>query len=206
VEAAPAPAAVALRFLSAAVHGVAIAVAIAIGSQEPLSLGHLLATTSQPVAWLGLLGTLLVAGELLRGRVDAPQSLAYLTLVLWALVLFLGSRTPLSGFPQRFERDLGIPLAALAALAFIAILRSAWPREPAVSPTASLKARLATVLVSTLAVVVVVLSALGLLGDPLHRVALAVTIIVGALTWSAAEIVTSVRRRQPLFDAAREPS
>jgi hypothetical protein len=131
------------------------AVAIAIGSQEPLSLGHLLATTSQPVAWLGLLGTLLVAGELLRRRVDAPQSLAYLTLVLWALLLFLGSRTPLSGFPQRFERDLGIPLAALAALAFIAILRSAWPREPAVSPTASLQARLATVLVSTLAVVVV---------------------------------------------------
>jgi hypothetical protein len=57
-----------------------------------------------------------------------------------------------------------------------------------------------------LALVVVVLSGLGLLGDPLHRVALAVTIIVGALTWSAAEIVTSVRRRQPLFDAAREPS
>ena len=56
-----------------------------------------------------------------------------------------------------------------------------------------------------LALVVVVLSGLGLLGDPLHRVALAVTIIVGALTWSAAEIVTSVRRRQPLFDAAREP-
>ena len=131
------------------------AVAIAVGSQEPLSLGHLLATTSQPVAWLGLLGALLVAGELLRRRVDAPQSLAYLTLVFWALLLFAGSRTPLSGFPQRFERDLGIPLAALATLAFVAMLRSAWPREPAVSPTASLKTRLATVLVSTLAVVVV---------------------------------------------------
>jgi ATP synthase protein I len=36
-----------------------------------------------------------------------------------------------------------------------------------------------------LALVVVVLSGLGLLGDPLHRVALAATIIVGALTWSA---------------------
>ena len=131
------------------------AVAIAVGSQEPLSLGHLLATTSQPVAWLGLLGALLVAGELLRRRVDAPQSLAYLTLVFWALLLFAGSRTPLSGFPQRFERDLGIPLAALATFAFVAMLRSAWPREPAVSPTASLKTRLATVLVSTLAVVVV---------------------------------------------------
>src|SRR5215204_37112 len=132
------------------------AVAIAVGSQEPLSLGHLLATTSQPVAWLGLLGALLVAGELLRRRLDAPQSLAYLTLVFWALLLFAGSRTSLSGFPQRFERDLGIPLAALATLAFVAMLRSAWPREPAVSPTASLKTKLATtVLVSTLAVVVV---------------------------------------------------
>jgi hypothetical protein len=55
-----------------------------------------------------------------------------------------------------------------------------------------------------LAVVVVMLSALGLLGDPLHRVALAFTIIVGALTWSTAEIVTAVRRRQPLFDVGRD--
>jgi hypothetical protein len=52
------------------------------------------------------------------------QTLAYLTLLLWALLLFAGSRTPLTGFPQRFGRDLGIPLAVLAALAFVAILRS----------------------------------------------------------------------------------
>jgi hypothetical protein len=101
------------------------AVTIAIGSQDPLSLDHLLTTTSQPVAWLGLLGALLAAGELLaRGqRLVAPQRLAYLTLLLWAVVLFAGSRTSLSGFPQRFERDLGIPLAVLATLSFIAILR-----------------------------------------------------------------------------------
>lgn len=55
-----------------------------------------------------------------------------------------------------------------------------------------------------LAVAVIVLSGLGLLGDPLHRVALALTIIVGALTWSGAEIVTAVRRREPLFDVGRE--
>jgi hypothetical protein len=131
------------------------AVAIAIGSQEPLNLEHLLATTSQPVAWLGLLGALMATGEVLRGRADAPRLLAYLTLLLWALLLFAGSRTSLSGFPQRFERDLGIPLAVLAALAFVAILRSAWPREP----TASVKARLVTVLVSVVAVVVVGLQA-----------------------------------------------
>ncbi len=131
------------------------AVAITIGSQEPLSLGHLLATTSPPVAWLGLLGALLAVGEVLQRRVDAPQALAYLTLVIWALLLFMGSRTSLSGFPQRFERDLGLPLAVLAALAFVAILRSARPCEP----TASLKARLAAVLVSVLAIVVVGLQA-----------------------------------------------
>jgi len=57
-----------------------------------------------------------------------------------------------------------------------------------------------------LAIVVIMLSALGLLGDPLHRVALALTIIAGALTWSSAEIVTAVRRRQPLFDVGRQTS
>jgi hypothetical protein len=67
-----------------------------------------------------------VAGELLllRRRLRAPQTLAYLTLLLWTLLLFVGSRTPLSGFPQRFGRDLGIPLAILGAFAFVALLWS----------------------------------------------------------------------------------
>src|SRR3712207_9039454 len=67
----------------------------------------------------------------------------------------MGSRTSLSGFPQRFERDLGLPLAVLAALTFVAILRSARPCEP----TASLNARPAAALVSVLAIVVVGLQA-----------------------------------------------
>jgi hypothetical protein len=101
------------------------AVAMAIGTKPAYDLGHLLATTSQPVAWLGLLGASLVVGELLlrRDRMGLPQRLAYLTLLLWAVLLFVGSRTPLSGFPDRFERDLGIPLALLAALALVAVLR-----------------------------------------------------------------------------------
>src|SRR5215218_498582 len=119
------------------------AVAIAVGSQEPLSLGHLLATTSQPVAWLGLLGALLVVIEVLRRRVEVPQAMAYLTLVLWAVLLFVGSRTSLSGFPQRFERDLGIPLAVLAAFAFVAILRPARLRDPTKPLAASLVAAMA---------------------------------------------------------------
>ena len=137
------------------------AVAIAIGSQEPLGLDHLLTTTSQPVAWLGLLGAFLVVIEVLRRRVEVPQAMAYLTLVLWAVLLFVGSRTSLSGFPQRFERDLGIPLAVLAAFALVAILRPARLRAPTMPLTASLVA----VLAATLAVAVVGLQAAENLGD-----------------------------------------
>jgi len=108
--------------------GAGTAVAMAIGSQGPLSLEHLLQMTSQPVTLLGVLGALLVAGDLLRGRLRAAQRLAYLTLLLWAALLFIGSRTSLSGFPQRFERDLGIPLAILATLAFVTVVRSLRPR------------------------------------------------------------------------------
>jgi branched-subunit amino acid transport protein len=126
------------------------AVAIAIGSQQPLSLGHLLETTSQPVAWLGLLGAVLAIGEVVRGRVGVHRALAYLTLVLWALLLFAGSRTSLSGFPQRFERDLGVPLAVLAALAFVGVLRAIRPEEPASSAT-----KLVAAVAAALAVAVV---------------------------------------------------
>jgi hypothetical protein len=133
------------------------AVAIAIGSQDPLGLEHLLSTTSQPVAWLGLLGALLVVMEVLRRQVDAPQAMAYITLVLWAVLLFVGSRTSLSGFPQRFERDLGIPLAVLAAFALVAILRQARLRDPTKPLAASL--------VAAMAVAVVGLQAAENLGD-----------------------------------------
>src|SRR5215211_5174693 len=107
------------------------AVAMAIGTKSAYDLGHLLMTTSQPVVWLGLLGVLLVGGELLRRRVEVPQTLAYLTLIFWVVLLFVGSRTPLSGFPDRFERDLGIPLAVFAAFGFLAIVRSLGQRKPA---------------------------------------------------------------------------
>ncbi len=100
------------------------AVAMALGTKPTGELARLLATTSLPVAWLGLLGALLVAGDLLRRRVGVPQTLAYLTVLLWTALMFVGSRTVASSFPDRFERDLSIPLALLAALAFVAILRS----------------------------------------------------------------------------------
>jgi ATP synthase protein I len=60
--------------------------------------------------------------------------------------------------------------------------------------------------VVALAVAIILLSVFDLLGDPLHRTALAVTIIVGALTWSATEVITAVRRREPIFDVGRDAS
>jgi hypothetical protein len=109
------------------------AVAMAIGTKPTYDIGHLLTTTTQPVVWLGLLGALLVVGELLVRRdrgVGVAQRLAYLTVLLWTLLLFVGSRTSLSGFPDRFERDLGIPLAVLAAVALVTVVRSLGARRP----------------------------------------------------------------------------
>jgi hypothetical protein len=101
------------------------AITMAVGTQMPYTLDFLLGNmVSQPVAWLGLLGAFLAAGELLWRRTTAPQVLAYLTLLFWAVLLFAGSRTPLTGFPQRFGRDLCVPLAILAAVAFVGVLRS----------------------------------------------------------------------------------
>jgi hypothetical protein len=137
------------------------AIANAIGSQEPSSFEHLMEMTPLPVLWLGVMGALLTLGELLRGRVGVPQTLAYLTLLVWASLLFVGSRTSLSGFAQRFERDLGIPLTVLATFAFVSILRS--PRLR--TPTASLSLRLVAIPAAALAIVVVGLQAVQNLGD-----------------------------------------
>jgi hypothetical protein len=89
-------------------------------------------------AWLGLLGALLMVADLLRRRKGMPQTLAYLTLLLWAALMFIGSRTTISSFPDRFERDLSVPLALLAALAFVTILQSALARGRVVVFAASL--------------------------------------------------------------------
>jgi hypothetical protein len=108
----------------------ATAVGMAVGTQVPYTLDFLVGTmVTQPVAWLGLLGALLVLTDLVRRRADTPGVMAHITLLLWALLMFAGSRTSLTGFPQRFGRDVGIPLAILAALALVTILRSLEPRK-----------------------------------------------------------------------------
>jgi hypothetical protein len=116
------------------------AVGMAVGTQVPYPLDLLIGTVvTQPVAWLGMLGALLVLTEVLGRRVSKPQALALFTVLLWALLLFLGSRMPLTGFPQRFGRDVGIPFAILAALGFVTILRSLGaPRSPQAVFVASL--------------------------------------------------------------------
>jgi hypothetical protein len=46
------------------------------------------------------------------------------TVVGWCVLMYLGSRTSLDGFPQRFERDLGAPLSVVAAFGVGVIVRS----------------------------------------------------------------------------------
>lgn len=103
------------------------AVETAIGTQDPFPLEHLLFTITHPVLWLGLLGALLLAFGAGRSRqLTAAPAMARMTLLFWALILFVGSRTSLSGFPQRFERDLGMPLTLFAAYGLGMVLVSAW--------------------------------------------------------------------------------
>jgi hypothetical protein len=120
------------------------AVNMAVGTQVPYGIDYLIgATVSQPVAWLGLLGAVLLMAESRRWT-STPRVLAHLTLLLWVLLLFVGSRIPLTGFPQRFGRDVGIPLAILAAFALVMILRSLLQqRKPAVVLAGALAVALA---------------------------------------------------------------
>ncbi|MGH3147536.1 MAG: hypothetical protein ACRDTR_17205, partial [Rubrobacter sp.] len=105
------------------------AVAMAIGTKPANGPGHFLMTLSHPVLWLGVLGlSFMLAGQ--RNARGTPDLLARLTLLLWTLLLLFGSLTPYSGFPDRFERDLGVPLALLAALALITLLRTPLSYRP----------------------------------------------------------------------------
>jgi hypothetical protein len=105
------------------------AVAMAIGTKPANDPGHFLMTLSHPVLWLGLLGLFMLAGR--ENAKGTPDILARLTLLVWTLLLFFGSLTTYSGFPDRFERDLGVPLALLAALALITLLRVPLSLRPA---------------------------------------------------------------------------
>jgi len=103
--------------------GTSTAVSIALGSQPVLSVPHLLTALSSSVVWLGVLGLAALAAGIRYLR-QPGQVLAALTLVLWCVLMYAGSRTAADGFPQRFERDLGGPLAVAGAFGAGLILRS----------------------------------------------------------------------------------
>ena len=99
------------------------AVSIVLGSQPPASQGALLKELGPPIVWFGILGVAALAASLRWLRRPA-QVLTAATVVAWCVVMYLGSRTSLDGFPQRFERDLGAPLSVMAAFGIGLIVRS----------------------------------------------------------------------------------
>lgn len=98
------------------------AVAMAFGTKPPDSIIEIVELTSQPLLLLGLIGAIMLASG--RRRSEAPSKLVPTVLLAWTLMMSLGSATSYSGFPDRFARDLGVPLALLGAMAFVAVLRS----------------------------------------------------------------------------------
>ncbi|MEW6638505.1 MAG: hypothetical protein AB1425_17025, partial [Actinomycetota bacterium] len=99
------------------------AVEMAVGTQNAYDLGALtVAIVSQPVTWLGLLGAIFLALDPEGWSRGLPERLVRATVLLWVAILFAGSRTSYSGFPQRFGRDLGVPLSLLAGLALVLVL------------------------------------------------------------------------------------
>ena len=126
------------------------AVGMAVNTQAIYPEGFLVGTmVSQPVAWLGLLGIFLLIVRVGRAG-GITVTLAHLTVFFWVAILFAGSRLSVTGFPQRFGRDLGIPLALLAALGLVAVLKSVGTRRrmPAVF-AASVVVLLSVALVGT---------------------------------------------------------
>ncbi len=93
---------------------------------------------------------------------------------------------------------------ALMVLAFFASSAFVLTRTQRLDPAVTLLVAMSLYLGKILALLVtlVVLDALDLLGDPLHRMSLALAVVACTLTWTAAEVVTTVRRRQPIYDEA----
>lgn len=120
------------------------AVSMVLGSQPAPGPLHLFSALGPPIVWLGVLGLALLAAMLRYERRPAPV-LATVTMILWCLIMYAGSRTAADGFPQRFERDLGAALSVVAALGAGVLAKTAWLawRRAAVVPAAALSLALA---------------------------------------------------------------
>lgn len=107
------------------------AVSMATGTQTPFSPVALVGgVLTLPITLLGLLGAILIvkdtgAGSFFgdHGIPRQSQRFSRFVVLVWVAVFFVGSVNPLTGFPQRFARDLGMPLALLAALAFVWLVK-----------------------------------------------------------------------------------
>ena len=125
------------------------AVSIVLGSQGPASQGALIKELGPPIVWFGILGVAALAASLRWLRRPA-QVLTAATVVAWCVVMYLGSRTSLDGFPQRFERDLGAPLSVMAAFGIGLIVRSLPIRGAASRTAPALAAAIACVLAAVM--------------------------------------------------------
>lgn len=115
-----------------------------LGTQPPVMWAGLRDITSAPVLWFALLGASAIVANIRHavglGAARVQSVLVPVVLVLWAAFLYAGSRTAESGFPQRFARDLSVPLAVFAAVGLITALRPLASRIPVGVPVALLAA------------------------------------------------------------------
>jgi hypothetical protein len=128
------------------------AVSIALGSQPVPAPGHLLTALGPAIVWLGLFGAGAAAAGI-RRLAQPGQVLATLTVLLWTVLMYLGSRTAVDGFPQRFERDLGAPLSVLAALGVVLVVRALLAHWPGTRTALTLSAAAAVAVIAVVALV-----------------------------------------------------
>lgn len=128
------------------------AVSIAVGSQPVPAAAHLLTGLGPAIVWLGLFGAGAAAAGI-RRLAQPGQVLATLTVLLWTVLMYLGSRTAADGFPQRFERDLGAPLSVLAAFGVVLVVRALLAHWPGARTALTLSAAAAAAVITVVAIV-----------------------------------------------------
>jgi hypothetical protein len=140
-------------YIYVAVHHAATssAVSIVLGSQAAPGPGAVLKELGPPIVWLGLIGVAALAAGL-RNLAKPAQVLAVLTVLGWFLIMYLGSRTAVDGFPQRFQRDLGASLSVTAALGAGLIVRALLARRPSSQSVLAIAATTAAVVAGIMVV------------------------------------------------------
>jgi hypothetical protein len=131
-----------------------------LGTQSAPAAAHLLTELGPAIVWLGIFGIAALAAGVRYLRTPA-QVLTAVTLLGWCAVMYVGSRTALDGFPQRFERDLGAALCIAGALSVGIIMQSV----TALQVTRRTLATAASLTAASLLIVLVGLPAAGNLLD-----------------------------------------